>query len=158
MKFLVTILKADVNVRDIDGRTPLAALFNNPTLGRYLVANGADIFMKDAEDESGQSILALCAEFDETWLLEEFQELGGEETILNDSKKMTEYVYALIIAGYASRAKKFIEQDYVRIDAAFATSIMKEVHANFSSGSMVEAVETFELLISLGAEIWTVHC
>ena len=97
--------------------------------------------------------MALCAEFDETWLLEEFQELGGEETILNDSKKMTEYVYALIIAGYASRAKKFIEQDYVRIDAAFATSIMKEVHAIFSSGSMVEAVETFELLISLGAEI-----
>merc|ERR1711871_625874 len=153
LKFLVSDMKANVNIRDIDGRTPLALLFNNPTLGRFLVANGANVFMKDTGDDSGQSIISLCAEFDEKWLLDEFQELGGEATIINDHKKMREYVYALIVAGYATRAKEIIDAGYIDIDARFATSIMKEIHAEFSSGTMKEAVETFELLVSLGAEI-----
>ena len=153
MTFLVTDMKADVNIRDVDGRTPLALLFNNPTLGRFLMANGADVFMKDTGDESGQSVLALCTEFNEQWLLEEFLELNAEIAILHDGKKMKEYVHALIAAGYATRAKVFIDEGYVIVDAQFASSIMKEIHAEFSSGSMKEPVETFELLISLGAEV-----
>ena len=35
-------------------------------------------------------------------------------TILNDSEKMREYVCALLRVGFATRAKRFIDKDYVR--------------------------------------------
>lgn len=55
----------------MDGRTPLAVLFNNAELGRYLISQGADVFLRDSDKPGGQSVLQICAEYGETWILEE---------------------------------------------------------------------------------------
>jgi ankyrin repeat protein len=141
-------MKADVNIRDIDGRTALGILFNNSLLGRYLLSRGADVFIKD---DKGQNALEICLEYGETWLLEEFQKLGGEMSILNDSKKMFDYVKILMITGLSSRAVNFIDKGYIFIDPSTASSLMKQAQGNFAN--MVEPIETFELLTRLGAEV-----
>ena len=54
ISFVVETMKANVNVRDSEGRTPIFGLFNVPMLGRYLIAKGADVFIKD---DHGQTVL-----------------------------------------------------------------------------------------------------
>ena len=107
------------------------------------------------KDNSGTSVLDLCVEYNEVWILEAFEATLDEKTcVLNDQCNLTEYVVALIKCGYASRAVSFMNingenQSSVHIGKEKASQLMR----NLDGKSLAEPVETFELLIRCGAYI-----
>jgi hypothetical protein len=155
-------MHADVNIADgTDGRTPLGALFNNPELGTYLMKQGADMFLRDNQ---GESILEMCMEYDEYWILQAFQDIEGERKIITDQVKLREYVIALILGGFASRASLFLDEtgEQQVVDSGFvylgpdkATVLLAKMSGslNGNCNHMHEPVETFELLVRCGAEL-----
>ena len=146
MTFLVETMKANVNIRDIEGRTPLFSVFNAPDLGKFLLSKGADVFITD---DSGLTVLRLCMEYGENWIIKEFQELGGELAILNDTRRVAEYFRALILGGFAARAEMFVDRGHIQVTSELATQLMEEAKGNFDR--MKDPVETVELLLRLGA-------
>lgn len=138
-------MQADVDVQDTDGRTALFCLFNVPELGRYLISKGADVFTRD---DTGQNVLEVCMEYGESWIVDEFQELGLELAVLNRPYQLLEYVKALICGGFAARAKVFIDRGYVSIHPETACELVKKARDNLDN--MKHPVETFDLLMRLG--------
>ena len=135
-------------------------------LYRCLLAVGADVFIKDNE---GASALDMCAEYREDWLLPAFEVYGAENKLINRYLKelkdggedipgetyaadcLYEYVCALIMSGYATKAASFINKNYAAIKPEKATAILKKIAGEFDS--MVEPLETFELLHRHGARV-----
>ena len=139
-----------MNVRDADGLTALNILFSNKDLGAYLLSQGADAFIRCVRVQ--QSAFQQCLEYGETWILEEFDNLKYEEKFLNDKRKCIEYFSTLVRFGYAKRASKFLDKGYLTVNADIATSLMKEAFQG-ETGNLEDPIETFELLIRLGAEV-----
>ena len=152
-KFLVEIMHADVNITNAhDGRSALCSLFNVQDIGTYLIQKGADIFMKD---NYGTSVLDLCVEYNEIWIMEAFEaSLDGKSCLINDFSNLTDYLSALILCGYASRAVEFMDvyggdQSIMYIGKEKATELMRRLDGK----ALAEPVETFELLIRFGAHV-----
>ena len=152
-KFLVEIMHADVNTTDAhDGRTALGSLINAQEIGTYLIQRGADLFMKD---KNNTSVLDLCIEYNELWILDAFQATENSEIdLFSDKEKLSDYVFALILCGYASRATLLIDftgkkQSLIHIGEEKASQLMKKLDGK----TLIEPVETFELLMRCGAQV-----
>ena len=122
-------------------------MFTNSDIGRYLISQGANVFIKD---DNNQCALELCAEFGETWIFEAIEEIGVDEIIGRDSDKGLQYFSALAMCGYAERAGSLVDSGIVCITPEMATKILFDARGNFDS--MKEPFETFELLTRLGAD------
>ena len=88
--------------------------------------------------------------------------MNGEASIVSNIDKLTEYVEALISAGFASRASLFLDESgeqegsgLVYLGPAKATALLARMSGCINGGESVyhEPVETFELLVRCGAEI-----
>ena len=152
LSLLIDTLHADVNSKDKDGKTALSLFFNNPELGIYLMERGADIFI---EDSQGVSPILISMEYGETWMLTEFQKLGGEEIIIEDNEKLFNYVIALLYGGFPSRAMRFISADpedsgpgFIQLDEEMAAELLVKIKKGDCS-HMHNPQETFDLLACL---------
>ena len=68
--------------------------------------------------------------------------------------KLSDYVFALILCGYASRATLLIDftgkkQSLIHIGEEKASQLMKKLDGK----TLIEPVETFELLMRCGAQV-----
>lgn len=122
---------------------------NAEAYGRELLRRGANILLFDREENCALSS-ALQKQCD--WLLEEFAMSGEEETLLQRGTVQEKYQYlsAFVLAGLAEKAKALLATQLVSITASEATALMNACRGNFQR--MKDPVETFELLMSLGAD------
>ena len=136
---LVDDLKADVNVRDSNGRTPIIALFTDNVLGRFILSRGGDVLAKDL---SGSSALSLSMEFGVDWLLEACEATGIEAALLmgGDAAAIKEYCATLLYGGYAAKAQEIMQDRGV----VFGPQEMRAVWAVCANNedNLKEPVET----------------
>jgi hypothetical protein len=136
---------------DQDGRSALhyAVVENAESFGRQLIRRGASIFLRDHQ---GESALSSSLKQGISWLLEEFQQ-SGEEVLAdngNDEDKF-QYISHFILSGIPGKAKSLLASNKFTISVNQATTLLNACKGNFEQ--MDEPVETFELLMSLDAEM-----
>ena len=146
LRLLIEGFHGDVNYRSMkseSGAPPIMLSLRRPDIGRFLMAKGADIFLKD---RSGTHALAASISAKQSWLIEEFADSEQEEALFSDpdETKLREYVSWLVLAGYGTKLAKHINRGEITITAAQATILFSQCSENFAS--MKEPVETYELL------------
>lgn len=147
---LIDEFKADVNVSDASGKTPLAVLFTDPIIGRALMSRGADVL---AEDHTGSCALSISFEYGIEWMYDCWLSLDGEGKLkANDDRlKVNKYVACLILGGYGTKAMELIKNDYASITPDEASQLWSICHGNLEY--MKEPIETFDLLQYLNPSI-----
>jgi hypothetical protein len=135
-----------------DGRSALhyAVMENAESFGRQLIRRGASIFLRDHE---GESPLSRSLKQRIAWLLEEFQQSGEEDVLAdhgNDEDKF-QYISHFILTGVPDKTKKLLASNKFIISVSQATTLLNACKGSFEQ--MEDPVETFELLMSLGAEM-----
>ena len=79
--------------------------------------------------------------------------IGRETDLINAKNELliNKYVACLILGGYGTRAREFIDSKDANITSYEATALRSICKDDFKN--MKESVETYELLVFLGAEI-----
>jgi hypothetical protein len=144
---LVDTLGADVNSRDGEGQSPLQCLFTKPILGRFILSRGGDIL---AKDESDESVLQMCLEYDYDWIVPAFGSTPHEAALLEDRARAGEYVRTLLrFGGYGGKVRELLADGLaVSIGTDEALEIMGEWQERGFDAAK-QPVETFELLEEL---------
>lgn len=145
------------------------------SIGRELIKKGANILLKDKSNPSMSPLAyamlnSISAEEDEdqerlslTWLLDEFQSTGREQKLIffapNDQR--IEFISLFLYYGFATRAQKILKENpkltnlLKTSSPSSSNSLLQDIfikcQGNFER--MKEPVDTFELLVSLGAEL-----
>jgi hypothetical protein len=154
VKLLVDGLNANINGMELlSGRRPLHYTIdlNHAEIGSYLIARGADVF---AQDNTGSCPLVMSLNNHLTWLLQAYEESGMQSKLLtsnNNSTQIADFTSYLVLAGYSKHVSSLLKAGLITITSEEATALLTSCHGNFEN--MLEPIDMFELLESLGAAI-----
>jgi len=156
VKLLVDGLNANVNGMELlSGRRPLHYTIdlNHAEIGSYLIARGADVF---AQDNTGSCPLVMSLNNHLTWLLQAYEDSGMQSKLLtsnnnNSTQMIADYTTYLVLAGYSKHVSSLLKAGLITITSEEATALLTSCHGNFEN--MLEPIDMFELLESLGAAI-----
>lgn len=125
-------------------------IHNQPNLARELLTRGANILLMDNDNECP---LSFALRLQRVWLVEEFERTGAESSFLSstDTQGRFQYIMYYLLAGYGKKAMKLHAQGFVSVTAEEATELLQSCTGHFDQ--MKEPVETYELLMSLGANM-----